>query len=92
MAGGKSLNLRQAANGESCVACGADDGTVVLAHRNVPGHFGTGLKGPDIWGAHLCYACHEESEQSHRKDPGWWEPKILKTQLRLLASGRLKIQ
>jgi hypothetical protein len=86
-----SSKVRGAARGQDCVNCGSCDDTVVLAHRNVPGFFGMGQKGPDHWSAFLCFECHELSEMEHRKDAGWWEPLILKTQLRLIAAGIIKI-
>ena len=57
-----SKKLRQAANGQSCIKCGNNDGTVVLAHYSGTGSHkfgkGAGQKAEDIFGAHLCYACH----------------------------------
>ena len=54
--------LRQAAKGQSCVRCGVDDGTVVLAHYFGPRRhlYGGGMsrKGHDLIGAHLCSTCH----------------------------------
>lgn len=54
-------NLRRAAEGESCIVCGAEDGTVVLAHRNEGK--GMALKVPDFWGLDLCGCCHAEYDQ-----------------------------
>lgn len=48
--------LRAAARDESCIACGCQDGTVVLAHRNEGK--GMGLKAPDFWALDLCHRCH----------------------------------
>ena len=54
--------LRAFARDQSCVRCGADDGTVVLAHyTGIRQHSlgkGRGIKCSDIAGAHLCHACH----------------------------------
>ena len=54
--------LRALARDQSCVRCGADDGTVVLAHytglRQHALGKGRGIKAHDIAGAHLCHACH----------------------------------
>lgn len=61
MSGGRKIT--EAARGESCVRCGARDGTVVLAHytgwRQAAFGKGRGCKGSDLIGAHLCMDCHE---------------------------------
>lgn len=55
--------FRQAAKNQSCVRCGAADGTVVLAHyfgmRRQSYGGGMGHKGHDAVGAHLCLTCHQ---------------------------------
>lgn len=71
------MNLRDFAAGQSCVRCGAQDGTVVLAHyTGVRRHSyggGFGIKVHDGVGAHLCMTCHkimdtETKEKSRRWD------------------------
>jgi hypothetical protein len=56
------VNLRKLARGQSCVRCGTNDGTVVLAHYTGPRQHqygkGKGCKGSDAVGAHLCWGCH----------------------------------
>lgn len=56
------MKLRQAAKGQSCVKCYANDGTVVLAHYSgkYSNRFGNGMgrKSNDLVGAHLCDKCH----------------------------------
>lgn len=84
--------LRNAARDESCVICGVEDGTVVLAHRNMPGDFGRGLKGPDWFGAHLCAACHREGDSARRKDYQWWEVAVYRTLRRLFQQGHLEVR
>lgn len=54
--------LRKAADGESCVACGRQDGTIVLAHRN-EGKAGGKKLVPDWLGLDLCFVCHTEYDQ-----------------------------
>lgn len=58
----KLQKLRDSANGETCVRCGACDGTVVLAHyfgaRRHSYGGGMGIKGHDAVAAFLCQACH----------------------------------
>lgn len=55
--------LTKAAEGQSCVRCNADDGTIVLCHYSGPWQhkFGKGMriKGADIAGADLCSKCHK---------------------------------
>lgn len=53
--------LRESARGESCIACGAQDGTVVLAHRNEGK--GMGIKSPDYLALDLCANCHRWYDQ-----------------------------
>jgi hypothetical protein len=54
-------SLKLAAKDESCISCGANDGTVVLAHRNEGK--GMGIKAPDYWALDLCATCHREYDQ-----------------------------
>lgn len=55
----RNKKLTQSANHESCVSCGADDGTIVWAHSNQYLHGkGRGIKAHDIFGAYLCHKCH----------------------------------
>jgi hypothetical protein len=53
------------------VRCGSDDGTSVWAHytglRQHQYGKGKGIKGSDIIGAHLCYACHTELDQPQQR-------------------------
>jgi hypothetical protein len=56
----RSKKLTQSAKHESCVACGADDGTIVYAHSNEQKHGkGMGIKAHDLFGAYLCQNCHD---------------------------------
>jgi erythromycin esterase-like protein len=56
----RSKKLTQSAKHESCVACGADDGTIVWAHSNHTKHDkGMGIKAHDLFGAYLCHRCHD---------------------------------
>jgi len=56
----KSANLQRMANGQSCVACGADDGSTVLAHRN---EYKARASGIDVWALELCARCHANYDQ-----------------------------
>lgn len=73
----KVQKLRDAARGQSCVACGSRDGTVVLAHYFGPrrGSYGGGMsrKGHDLIGAHLCQACHADMDTNLRNKSSRWE-------------------
>ncbi len=57
----RSRPLLDAAEGQACVCCGREDGTIVAAH--LPGSFygmpaGWGQKTHDWLTAHLCLRCH----------------------------------
>ena len=69
-------NLRKAARGRECVRCGADDGTVVLAHYFGPRRHeyggGMGRKGHDAVGAHLCSRCHQHMDTLSRDKANKW--------------------
>lgn len=58
----RSKKLREHANGQSCVHCGRNDGTVVLCHyvglRQHQYGKGRGQKPHDYLGAELCGDCH----------------------------------
>jgi len=78
--------LRRLAKGQSCVMCGADDGTIVLAHlpyRNS----GMGMKAPDVCGAHLCFRCHNEADGPRRMDHEWRFLALSRTLERLWKAG-----
>lgn len=55
--------IRKHANGQSCIRCGRNDRTTVLAHYSGPWQhrFGKGrsIKGHDIAAAELCARCHK---------------------------------
>lgn len=55
----RNKKLKQSAKHESCVSCGADDGTIVWAHSNSQKHGkGMGIKAHDLFGCYLCHKCH----------------------------------
>lgn len=61
----RNRKLTQSAKHESCVSCGADDGTIVWAHSNRHYHGkGTGIKAHDLFGAYLCHKCHTEFDSN----------------------------
>lgn len=94
--------LRNASMGQSCVRCGADDGTVVLAHYSGPYQHkfgkGRGIKGADIAAADLCSKCHtffdeyrgEVSEQWRLERSEEFLAACLLTVIRRIQQGILK--
>ena len=68
--------LRQSAKDQSCVACGIQDGSVVLAHyfgarRHAYGG-GMGRKGHDAVAAHLCARCHKRMDTDSKDKENRW--------------------
>jgi len=57
----RNKKLTQSAKHESCVSCGANDGTIVWAHSNSQRHGkGMGIKAHDLFGCYLCFKCHSD--------------------------------
>lgn len=90
--------LTDSANGESCVACGAQDDTVVWAHSNRQEHGkGTGIKSHDLLGLYLCAGCHrlyDEAKNGREYAEQFFRLFYPKTMVRVaekLASGELKL-
>jgi len=55
----RNAKLKASAKHESCVSCGANEGTIVWAHSNSQRHGkGMGIKAHDLFGAYLCHNCH----------------------------------
>ena len=66
----RNKRLTDSAKHEACVACGADDGTVVWAHSNSQKHGkGMGIKAHDIYGAYLCHKCHAMFDRNDKVLP-----------------------
>lgn len=63
----RSKKLLKAAEGQSCIRCGSEDGTIVAAHYSgyMSHRLGKGLgqKCDDTATAELCYNCHCEMDQ-----------------------------
>ncbi len=66
----RSRKLLDAAKGQSCQNCGADDGTIVAAHSN-ESRMGKGgsIKADDCFVAWLCHGCHAWLDQGQGVDP-----------------------
>lgn len=94
------MNLRKLAKDQPCVACGTQDGSVVLAHYFGPRRHeyggGMGIKGSDIVGAHLCAACHKDMDTNSKDKATRWEHSerflhyCALTWIRLVESGAIK--
>lgn len=94
------MNLREAARDQSCVRCGVENGTTVLAHyfgaRRHSYGGGMGIKGQDIVGAHLCSDCHRTMDtESRDKSHVWFHSEeflhlCMLTIIRLIEQGKLK--
>lgn len=90
----RNKKLRESARDESCVACGAQDGTIVWCHSN-QGAFGKGMgmKASDAAGWLGCARCHAEHDQGgkpreqRRADEFEW---IAKSLVRMIEKGVLK--
>jgi hypothetical protein len=92
------------ANGQACQNCGAQDGTVVAAHSNLPEHGrGSHHKSHDFFAAFLCFRCHTYLDSAGKlKDPtgrfdATWQDKremflsaMFKTQIILLRDGVIR--
>lgn len=68
---------RDSAKHRNCMACElagrvAAPGTVVLAHINIAGNFGRGLKAGDDESVFLCDPCHRGSEADTDGDRAKW--------------------
>lgn len=86
--------LTRLADGESCVMCGAQDGTIVWAHSNLLDHGkGTSIKAHDPMGAFLCRECHFQYDQGGKMSRAELREFILtaiaRTHLRLWQTGKV---
>lgn len=66
----RSRKLLDLAEGQPCMNCGAEDGTVVAAHSNLSRHGkGKSIKAHDCFVAFLCHRCHSWLDQGCGPDP-----------------------
>lgn len=92
----RDAKLLKLARDQSCVSCGAEDGTVVWAHSNLKEHGkGMGLKAHDAMGMFLCSICHHQLDQGFmwtreekRENTLLW---ICRTHQRLWESGLVRV-
>lgn len=94
--------LRAAAKGRDCQVrihgvCNFDPATTVLAHLNMAGISGRGLKAPDQLGAWACSECHrciDSRGNSHGLEKDWIQICFLegmaRTQYILIKEGKIK--
>jgi hypothetical protein len=90
----RSRPLLDLACGQSCVNCGADDGTIVAAHLAWPGvaDRGIGHKCDDFWCAWLCRRCHESADSGEfHRDFFWRTQMVARTLRRLFVLGHLQV-
>jgi hypothetical protein len=87
----RSKKLRESARHESCVSCGANDGSVVWAHSNFNRHGkGMGIKAHDLFGAYLCHRCHSMFDRHEvENEPIWFLDKWEKSMIRACEKGYL---
>lgn len=93
--------LRQEAHDRDCMVrlpsvCNFDSTTTVLAHLNLSGISGRGLKAPDLLGAWACFECHrcvDSNGQTHGLDRDFvklcFYEGIFKTQYALIKEGKV---
>jgi hypothetical protein len=77
----RDKDYRKHMAGQPCWACGAQDGTVVGAHKRRGNLGGTGLKPSDEYLAALCHKCHL-LEHSGGKEQAWVWDQVLNRCLR----------
>lgn len=91
------MNLRDFARGQTCTAripgvCNQDPETVVLAHCNMFGMGGMGMKAPDLCAAHVCSDCHDVLDgRTNRQD--WdehWDPDVRVAKLEIWLGAILR--
>lgn len=91
----RSRKLLDAADGQACVLCGRQDGTIVPAH--LPGSrygmpAGTSQKTHDWLAAHLCHHCHHEIDGIGRQNFQLRMRALCLTLERLFAEGVIVVK
>lgn len=94
----RSQSLRDSANGEACVYCGAQDSTIVWCHSNEGAHGkGMSIKSHDLLGNYWCARCHHLYDRSplprEQKRAMFREcyPKTMVRVAEKLARGEIKL-
>jgi len=93
----RNKKLTDAARGQPCMNCGADDGTIVAAHSNQSRHGkGMSIKAHDCFVAFLCHRCHHEIDQgsklSKEERIDLWQRAHEATLLHLFKTNRLVVK
>ena len=94
------MNLRQFARGQECelmfVDCNGGTETTVTAHLPY-GDKGMGIKAPDWWSVHACFACHNKLDGRSKRAPvdveHWHEDimrALFRTTQKRIAAGLIK--
>ena len=88
----KSRHLQRMAEGQSCIACGAEDGTITLAHRNEHKARASGI---DVWALELCNRCHiefyDQGKASREDKRRFFNDHYPEQVLRWISRGLLKV-
>lgn len=89
----RSKRLLEAIRECPCAHCGAQDGTVVAAHRNQGK--GMGMKVSDALVAALCYRCHSALDQGSKMTRDerreMWDQAYIKTMQHMIENEILKV-
>lgn len=92
----RSRKLLDLAEGQSCVRCHAQDGTVVAAHSDSQWYGkGIGHKSSDAAIMFFCYRCHEYKHSGGMKaeeGPDYEHRYIAMTLVRLIEQGKLVVK
>ena len=90
----RSKSLLEAVRALPCGHCGAQDGTVVAAHRNEGK--GMGIKVSDALVAALCFRCPAELDQggklSRTERREMWDQAYIQTMRQAIEQGILRIK
>lgn len=86
-----SQKMRKSAKDETCVSCGAQNGTIVLAHLPLQGiAAGGSSKCDDFVSAYLCDQCHLLTETDFRRDVFWRYQMNVRTLRRMFEKGVIR--
>ena len=90
----RSKRLLEAIRECPCANCGAEDGTVVAAHRNQ--FKGMGIKVSDALVAALCFQCHTDLDQgktmNREERREFWNQAYIKTMQYMIENNMLRVK
>jgi len=88
----RSKRLLEAIRECPCANCGAEDSTIVAAHRNQGK--GMGIKTSDALVAGLCFTCHQDLDSgknmNREERREFWNQAYIKTMQYMIENGILK--